>query len=50
MQLTIHTAESAPAASRPVLHDINADLGFVPNLAAAVAESPVLLRDPRPGR
>jgi alkylhydroperoxidase family enzyme len=44
MQLTIHTAESAPAASRPVLEGIAGDLGFVPNLAASVAESPVLMR------
>lgn len=44
MRLTIHTSESAPAASRPVLDGIRADLGFVPNLAASVAASPALLQ------
>jgi alkylhydroperoxidase family enzyme len=44
MKLTIHTSESAPAESRPVLDGIRADLGLVPNLAASVAESPALLR------
>jgi alkylhydroperoxidase family enzyme len=44
MKLTIHTSESAPAKSRPVLDGINADLGFVPRLAASVAESPALMQ------
>lgn len=44
MQLTIHTSEAAPVKSRPLLDGINADLGFVPNLAASVAESPTLLQ------
>lgn len=43
MHLTIHTSDSAPAASRPILDGIAADLGLVPNLAATVAESPALL-------
>jgi alkylhydroperoxidase family enzyme len=43
MKLLIHTPESAPAASRPVLDGIAADLGFVPHLAAVTAESPTLL-------
>jgi alkylhydroperoxidase family enzyme len=43
MKLTIHTSESAPAKSRPVLDGIHTDLGFVPNLAASVAESPALM-------
>jgi alkylhydroperoxidase family enzyme len=43
MKLTIHTSGSAPEQSRPVLDGIEADLGFVPNLAASVAESPALL-------
>jgi alkylhydroperoxidase family enzyme len=44
MKLTIHTSGSAPAKSRPVLDGINADLGFVPHLAASVAESPALMQ------
>ena len=43
MQLTIHTAESAPAASKPILEGIAKDLGFVPNLAATIATSSTLL-------
>ena len=43
MQLTIHTTATAPAASRPLLEAIGGDLGFVPNLAASIAESPALL-------
>jgi len=43
MHLTIHTSDSAPAGSRPILDGIAADLGFVPHMAAAVAESPALL-------
>jgi len=43
MQLTIHTIDSAPADSRAVLEGIAADLGLVPNLAAAAAGSPALL-------
>jgi hypothetical protein len=43
MQLTIHTVESAPPLSRPVLDGINTDLGLVPNLAASIAESPALV-------
>lgn len=44
MRLTIHTQESAPATSRPVLAGIDADLGLVPNLTASIAESPVLVQ------
>ena len=44
MDLPILTAETAPAASQPVLEGIAADLGFVPNLAATIAASPTLLR------
>jgi alkylhydroperoxidase family enzyme len=43
VQLTIHTTESAPSASKPILEGIAADLGFVPNMAAAIATSPALL-------
>ena len=43
MQLNIHTIDDAPADSRPVLERIAADVGLVPNLAAAAAASPALL-------
>ncbi len=43
MQLTIHDPRTAPAASRPLLEGIAADVGLVPNLAAAIAGAPALL-------
>ena len=43
MQLAILTTDDAPAESRAVLDGIAADLGLVPNLAAATAASPALL-------
>jgi len=43
MQLPIHSIDDAPAPSRPILEGIAADLGLVPNLAAAAAGSPALL-------
>ncbi len=43
MQLAILTTDDAPAGSRAVLDGIAADLGLVPNLAAATAASPALL-------
>ena len=43
MELPIHTIDDAPADSRPVLEGIAADVGLVPNLAAAAAASPALL-------
>ena len=39
-----HTAESAPAASRPLLEGIGRSFGFVPNLYGVFAESPAALR------
>lgn len=44
MDLPIRTIDTAPAASRSILEGIAADLGFVPNLAATIADSPSLLR------
>lgn len=41
--LTVHTKDSAPAASRPVLERIANAFGFVPNLYAVFAESPAAL-------
>jgi alkylhydroperoxidase family enzyme len=43
MKLLIHSTDSAPEASRPLLDGLAADLGLVPNLAATIAESPTLL-------
>jgi len=43
-QFTVHTAESAPAESRPLLEGIRRSFGFVPNLFAVFAESPAALQ------
>jgi alkylhydroperoxidase family enzyme len=43
VKLTVHDPATAPAASRPLLDGIAADVGLVPNLAAAIATSPALL-------
>jgi alkylhydroperoxidase family enzyme len=43
MQLTIHTQQTAPEASKPILDGIASDLGLVPNMAATIASSPTLL-------
>ncbi len=40
---TIHTIESAPAQSRPVLEQLQQAFGLVPNIAGAMANSPVLI-------
>jgi AhpD family alkylhydroperoxidase len=42
-EFEIHTVESAPEASRPLLEGLRGQAGFVPNLAATMATSPVLL-------
>jgi uncharacterized peroxidase-related enzyme len=39
----VHTIDSAPAASTTSLRTLEQGLGFVPNLAATMAESPVLV-------
>ena len=44
MSFTVHTVESAPAGSREALEAIQSRYGFLPNLAATVAESPGALR------
>jgi len=41
---TVHTAETAPAGSRPLLERIKKAFGFVPNLYAVFAESPAALQ------
>ena len=38
----IHTVETAPEESKPLLELFTAVVGFVPNLAGAIANSPVL--------
>ena len=43
-QFIVHTAESAPAASRPLLEGIGRSFGFVPNLFGVFAESAAALR------
>lgn len=40
----VHTIETAPEESRATLRHVHATLGMIPNLAAAMAESPTLLR------
>ena len=43
-RFTIHTSETAPASSRPLLQGIKQAFGFVPNLFAVFAESPAALQ------
>ena len=40
----VHTLESAPSDSRETLEQLKASVGMIPNLAAAMSESPVLIR------
>lgn len=40
-QFHIHTIDSAPAESAAALHALEQGLGFIPNLAATMAESPI---------
>lgn len=44
INFAVHNAETAPAASRPLLEDIGRTFGFVPNLFGVFAESPAALR------
>jgi len=39
----LHTLESAPEKSRHALETLKKDFGFIPNVAANMAESPVLM-------
>ena len=39
----IHSIDSAPEKSRPALESLKSAFGIIPNLAASMAESPVLL-------
>ncbi len=40
---TVHTAENAPADSRPILAKVQDKYGFVPNVFGVLAESPAAL-------
>jgi uncharacterized peroxidase-related enzyme len=42
-EFNIHTVESAPQDSKPALEQLKKHVGFIPNLAATMAESPSLL-------
>lgn len=42
--MRIHTVETAPAGSRPVLQQVQATMGGVPSLAAGMAEAPSFIR------
>jgi alkylhydroperoxidase family enzyme len=41
---TVHTTESAPAASRDALVALERNVGFIPNLAATIAGSPAAMQ------
>jgi uncharacterized peroxidase-related enzyme len=42
-EFTIHTLASAPESARPILEQLKQGIGFVPNLAATMADSPRVL-------
>lgn len=42
-EFAVHTAQSAPDASKPLLEAAQKNMGFVPNLLATMAEAPALL-------
>jgi AhpD family alkylhydroperoxidase len=42
-QFPIHTIDTAPEASKPALRDLHAIFGTIPNIAGAMATSPVLI-------
>jgi len=39
----VHTVETAPEASKPLLRNLKGTIGMIPNLAASMSESPELL-------
>lgn len=41
--LTVHTEETAPEASKPILEGTKKAFGFLPNLTATFAESPAMV-------
>jgi AhpD family alkylhydroperoxidase len=40
----VHTVETAPEGSKPLLQSLHGTVGMIPNLAAAMSESPELLK------
>src|SRR5687768_5077231 len=40
----VHTVETAPEGSKPLLQNLRGAIGMIPNLAAAMSESPELLK------
>src|SRR6202034_4334003 len=40
----VHTLDTAPEASKSALRDVQARFGMIPNLAGAMATSPVLIQ------
>jgi AhpD family alkylhydroperoxidase len=40
----VHTVETAPQGSKPLLQNLQSALGMIPNLAASMSESPELLK------
>jgi AhpD family alkylhydroperoxidase len=40
----VHNLESAPSESRETLEKLKASVGMIPNLAAAMSESPILIQ------
>ena len=42
-QFPIYTIDSAPEGSKPALRDLQAAFGMIPNIAGAMATSPVLI-------
>jgi len=43
LRFPIHTVDTAPSDSRAALEALRQEVGFLPNLAAAMAESPTLI-------
>ena len=43
-QFPVYTIESAPGDSKPALRDVRTRFGMIPNLAGAMALSPVLIK------
>ena len=43
MSFKVHSKETAPAASRPVLEGMEQHIGFIPNLIGILAESPMAI-------
>ena len=42
-QFPVYTIDTAPEASKPALQDLHAAFGMIPNIAGAMATSPVLI-------